>query len=224
MEHIATMEGGRAMLKKIFTCLLIVIMLMGLCTEAVGAKKIPAEKAMYYCTSCGHFLMKKPCSFCGARSAVKNASNYRIGKTIQVLAGRSGPGTEYTSLGTYRVRGEYVRIINKSYDVNNVCWLQTEVRYGSKIRRIYTGLKRFNQKTFKINKIPTEKPKYRRMTIIRNSNVYYGPGSNYGIYTGLQIEMGEEVLLIQTENGFTQIEQENQGTPRRVWVPSSVLR
>ena len=212
------------MIKKIFACFLLVMLLTGICCEAMGAKLTPPEKANYYCTNCGHFALKTPCAFCGLRSTLKRASGYMTGKTSNVLAGRSGPGTEYTSLGTYRVKGEYVRIINKSYDVNGVCWIQAEVHYGSKIRRIYTGLKRFDTRTFRTTRVSVEKPLNVAVTVVEETPAYYGPGNGYGIYDKLVVSVMEEATLIRRENGFSLIEQENNGTPRRIWVPSYVLR
>jgi len=204
-------------MKKWMSCLLLVILVCCLCCEALGASYIAPEKAKYYCTRCGHFGNKKTCAFCSASSSVQAASRYRLGKTTRVLAGRSGPATEYSSLGTYRMKGEYVRIVNKSYDANKLCWLQVEVRYGSKIRRIYTGLKRFDSKSFKLANVPTEKSRNKSVTVIADSAAYYGPGSRYGTY-GKTVAAGENAVLVQNENGFAQVEIEVNGVTRRVWI------
>ena len=73
---------------------------------------------------------------------------------IDRLATREGPGTEYKDLGTYRVKGQMIHILAKSYDINGVCWVQCEIPYGGKTVIAWTGWKRFDQTTLDIDQVP----------------------------------------------------------------------
>ncbi len=74
--------------------------------------------------------------------------------TIDKLATRDGPGTEYAGKGTYSVKGQWIRILAKSYDVNNVCWVQCEIPYRNKTVVAWTGWKRFDHTTLDIGMVP----------------------------------------------------------------------
>lgn len=110
--------------------------------------------------------------------------------TIDNLSTRSGPSTKYRETGTYKVKDEYVRLISLAYDENDICWVQCEVTYGNKLRRLYTGLKRFDISTFDLGSVPEEDPLDYRAKITSTSKAMYGPGDGYGTYDSLTVDKG----------------------------------
>ena len=75
-------------------------------------------------------------------------------RAIDKLATREGPGTEYKDLGTYSVKGQMIRILAKTYDLNGVCWVQCEIPYRDKTVTAWTGWKRFEPQSLDINEVP----------------------------------------------------------------------
>ena len=70
------------------------------------------------------------------------------------LATRSGPGTEYTEMGTYSVEGQLIQILAKYYDINNVCWVKCKIPYHNRYITAWTGWKRFDPKSLEISLVP----------------------------------------------------------------------
>jgi len=127
---------------------------------------------------------------------------------IDNLATRSGPSTKYRETGTYRVKGQLVRVISLSYDENDLCWVQCEVTDRNKLRRVYTGLKRFDITSFDLDGVPVENPKDvdARAKVTTTSKAQYGPGDDYGAYSSLTVDKGQSVTIITVENGYAQVE------------------
>ena len=146
------------------------------------------------------------------------------GLAIDRLATRSGPATEYRDTGTYRVEGEYVRLISRAYDRNGLCWVQCEVLYGNKLRRVYTGLKRFDTATFDLSSVPEEVPLDYQAKVTATSKAMYGPGDGYGTYAELTVDQGQTVTMIAVENDYAQVEWTTSIQSYRAWVPVHTLR
>lgn len=136
------------------------------------------------------------------------------------LATRTGPGTEFTEPGTFRLEDEYIKLISIAYDVNNVPWVQCDIKYGGKRMRVYTGLKRFDTTTFDVYELE-EEGVYGKGKHHGKRKLKYGPGNNYAdqIYT---ITNGRRVTIISEENDWYQVEYTTDDGPRiRGWVPAS---
>ena len=76
--------------------------------------------------------------------------------TIDNLSINEGPGTNkyFKEVGTYKVKGEYVRIFAKSWDTDNgIWWIQCSIPGADEVIG-WTGLKRFDQTTFDLDKLP----------------------------------------------------------------------
>lgn len=74
---------------------------------------------------------------------------------IDRLSINDGPGTKryFKEIGTFRVKGQYVRVFAKSYDTDNdIWWIQCEIPDSNQIG--WTGLKRFDQSTFDLDALP----------------------------------------------------------------------
>ena len=139
----------------------------------------------------------------------------------QRLATRSGPGTQYTELGSYFQEGTVLTAISAAYDDRNgIWWIQTEFTYHGEKRRAYTGLKRLNMQ---VSDVPQEYA-IRYAVVNRSVYAYWGPGYDYTMYKN-PIPAGTEGTVWQTENGYAQLEfyDSSEALTRRVWIPESAL-
>ena len=146
------------------------------------------------------------------------------GLAVDRLATRSGPSTEYRETGTYWVEGEAVRIVSLAYDKNGICWVQCEVLYGNKLRRVYTGLKRLDTASFDLGSVPEEAPLDFQARVISTSKAMYGPGEGYATYAELTVDKGQKVAVIAIENDYAQVEWTTSIQSYRAWVPAHTLR
>ena len=136
------------------------------------------------------------------------------------IATRSGPGTQYTDLGTYFTGGKQVTAVSKVFDKRNrIWWVQVEFLYRSEYRRAYTGHKRL---TVSLGQLPEEKPL--GMARLAESVVpAYGPGEQYASYARA-LPAGMEVTVCNHESGYIQIEYQNDAKKmKRAWVPEGVV-
>ena len=79
------------------------------------------------------------------------------GLTIDKLATRKGPGTQYEEGGTYNVKGEYIEVLAKAYDKRNgIWWVKCVIPYHGEERVLWTGYKRFDKNTLPLDMIPEE--------------------------------------------------------------------
>ena len=85
----------------------------------------------------------------------RKGKNY--GLTIDKLATRKGPGTQYEGGGTYSVKGQYIKVLAKAWDKRNgIWWVKCEIPYHGEIRILWTGWKRFDHSTISLDDLPTE--------------------------------------------------------------------
>lgn len=124
---------------------------------------------------------------------------------IDKLSTRSGPSTAYRETGTYKVKGEWIRLLSYAYDSNGVCWVQCDIPYGDEVRRLYTGLKRFDPDTVDLTALPQENPDdFVTVTALETATALYGPG--YGSYGKLTVDRGQRVSLVATMDDWAQVE------------------
>lgn len=138
------------------------------------------------------------------------------------LSTRSGPGTNYTELGTYLSAGSQVRALSAAYDeANGIWWVQVEFTYGGEKRRAYTGLSRLSMQ---VSQVPVEFPVRRDALLARAVYAYYGPGYAYTLYAG-RLPAGIMGDVWQVENGYALLDYYDEGArqQRRVWVPETAL-
>lgn len=80
-----------------------------------------------------------------------------FGLTIDKLATRKGPGTQYEGGGTYSVKGEFIEVLAKAYDKRNgIWWVKCVIPYHGEERILWTGYKRFDKNTLPLEMIPEE--------------------------------------------------------------------
>ena len=152
------------------------------------------------------------------------APSYMI-LTIDNVSSRSGPGTEYRETGTYKVKGQYLPVISIAFDEeNNIFWLQCEIKYQNQLRRVYTGMKRFDQSYFEsLVEVPYEFPKEDPIKVLKTSKAMYGPGEGYDTYSKLTVDKGQMVTLVAIENDYAMVEWTTSIQSYRAWVPVSTL-
>ena len=79
------------------------------------------------------------------------------GLTINKLATRKGPGTQYDGGGTYNVKGQKIKVLAKAWDKrNSIWWVKCEIPYHGEIRVLWTGYKRFDKSTLPLELLPEE--------------------------------------------------------------------
>ncbi len=84
--------------------------------------------------------------------------------TTDKLATRDGPGTQYNGMGTYSVKGQWIKVLSKAVDSGNVMWVKCEIPYAGKTVIAWTGWKRFDHSTLDIDTVPYEGQEAPRVT------------------------------------------------------------
>ena len=94
----------------------------------------------------------------GPAQQPKQSGNGDIyGLTIDKLATRKGPGTQYEGGGTYNVKGQQIKVLAKAWDKRNgIWWIKCEIPYKKQIRVLWTGYKRFDHNSFNLDDLPEE--------------------------------------------------------------------
>ena len=142
---------------------------------------------------------------------------------IEDLATRSGPSTQYTGCGSYKMKGQYVTVLSRAFDNGGVQWAQVEISYGGATRRMYTGVKRLNLSNRELSMIREEDMNFFLGYGVINGRVNpkWGPGSYYATYTDRTFYDGDEVAVINIENGYYQVEcYHTSGEIFRCWIPA----
>ena len=79
------------------------------------------------------------------------------GLTIDKLATRKGPGTQYEGGGTYSVKNQWIKVLAQAWDSRNgIWWVKCEIPYHGEIRVLWTGWKRFDHDTISLEDLPEE--------------------------------------------------------------------
>ena len=141
--------------------------------------------------------------------------------TRERIPTRSGPGTNYTELGSYFQANTWVKAISAAYDNSNgIWWIQVELTYSGELRRVYTGVKRLYMSA---DQVPVEQAESGAV-VTRSVYAYWGPGYGYARY-GDRIPAGTSGTIWQREGAYAQFEFYDQSRQllRRVWIPESAL-
>ena len=142
------------------------------------------------------------------------------------LATRTGPGTKYDEPGSFGKAGDVCRILSKAYDdVNEIWWVQTEIRGSGGVLWVYTGVKRFDG--LQLENIPEEKIIGRCRTAAAMTG-YYAPPSAGGKAIGREVPEGAQCSIYGYIEGaagdYIQVEFYDTGLKqyRRAWIPESL--
>ncbi len=77
------------------------------------------------------------------------------GLAVKNISTRTGPSTKYAEGGTYKLSGQYVRVLSRAWDANNdIWWVEVEIHYNGEVRYLWTGYHRFDSTTLPLESIP----------------------------------------------------------------------
>ena len=151
-----------------------------------------------------------------------NGGYYADAVLIEDLAARSGPSTKYTGCGSFRMKGEYVRVVSRVFDEGGTQWVAVEFSFSGATRRVYTGAKRLNLTSSQLARLPEENMAVfiGYGTVNKTVNPKYGPGSHYVTHTGKTLWSGTRVAVISCENDYYMVEcYHTDGSILRSWIP-----
>ena len=147
-------------------------------------------------------------------------------KLTDDLATRSGPSTSYTGCGSYKMKGQTVKVLSRAYDQGGVMWVEVEFSYGGGYRRAWTGAKRLNLSSSQLASLPEEDfSSYIGYGTLNTSTApRFGPGSIYAAYGDRNYYRGNRVAVIDIDNGYYKIESyHTDGKILRSWIPASCV-
>ena len=138
-----------------------------------------------------------------------------------LLATRSGPSTKYDETGCY-FSGDWeqhtVNVMGKEWD-GEIWWVLVDFSYDNQARyRVWTGSKRVDININQLNEIHP----LGQGTVHATHNTYHGPGSDYA-KASISIPDTTDVWIFSHENGYTEIEFDQNGQKHRLWVPESFV-
>ena len=149
------------------------------------------------------------------------AAQAAVNATLRArMATRSGPGTNYTELGSYFSAGTKIRAISRVFDSRNgIWWIQVDFPYRNARRRAYTGRQRM---VVVSNQLPKEKLLY-TAALKERTTPRYGPGEQYEIYQH-SYAGGTKGEVYYVEDGWIQMTYKSQqGQLKRFWVPKEAV-
>ena len=156
-----------------------------------------------------------------------SGSSYSVtARLIDDLATRSGPSTSYTGCGSYKMKGQTVTVLSRAYDHGGVLWVEIEFSYGGGYRRAWTGAKRLDISSSQLAMLP--EADFTTFLGYGTINSYtiprFGPGTMYSTYGDRDYRQGNQVAVIDSENGYYLVESyHTDGNVLRCWVPSSSI-
>ncbi len=164
---------------------------------------------------------------CAVTAIADTGISYTFGTAIDDISTRNGPGTQYRDTGTYRLMGERIKILSYYYDMNDVCWLEIEIRYHDKLRRLYTGLKRFDRYSVDLGLLSPhiiDEDEQIPARVIVTSKGKYGPGEEYSTYSNLTVKEGMDVGITHTESEWCEVFfVDKKGVSQMCWVEEDTL-
>ncbi len=133
----------------------------------------------------------------------------------QKMALRSGPGTNYTELGTY---GQNTAITLYEQEMGGtVSWGQVEFRADGGLVRAYTGMKRI----YTEKDVPWANTATRDAVLLCDVTPKRGPGDNYAP-CNKTLKEGAKLTLYHEENGYVTADFTYPGDDllTRAWIPA----
>ncbi len=141
--------------------------------------------------------------------------------TSDRVPSRSGPGTQYDGTGSYHKAGTQMLALTKAWDSRNgIWWVQVELTYSGRQRRVYTGQQRLY---VDLDLLPEETEVGGGRTTA-SATAYYGPGTQYA---GMKdnVPKGVECSVYNYEGGYVQVQYKTgTNTLRRAWIKQSAFK
>ena len=147
----------------------------------------------------------------------KNKRTILTAQLLMPLSTRSGPSLAFDEPGGFYAgnwENQTVQAMGKHWE-NEIWWVLIDFTYNNQARyRIWTGSKRVNVDITQLDEI-------KRMytgVVLPTHDTYRGPGTDYA-KAEIDIPDTTAVDVYGRENGFTEIEFEQNGQKHRLWVP-----
>ena len=155
--------------------------------------------------------------------ATSSSSNSISAPLLMPLSTRSGPSVIYDEPGGFfsgNWKDQTVRVLGKSWDEGGgIWWVLVDFKYNDQAQyRVWTGIKR-------VDIDPAYLTDIRPLcsgTVHFTSDTYRGPGGRYA-RANINISEDTSVWVYSRENGYTEIEYDQNGQKHRVWVPESLV-
>lgn len=158
----------------------------------------------------------------GTGSYVEGSSySYGEAKVVDKLYTRTGPSTRYEEGGSANIVGQKVKVYGWQPDENGVRWIIVDIRYGGKLRRVYTKsmyLDMGNIANAVYSSYESDKCYNYVCTVNQDVQPKYGPGFEYETHSRY-LRKGTRGLYLYSENGYALVDYES----IRVWVPTGSL-
>lgn len=140
---------------------------------------------------------------------------------LMPLSTRSGPSIRHDETGTYfpySWENQTVQVLGKFWE-NEIWWVLVDFTYNDQARyRVWTGSKRIKVDITKLDEV---KPMYSAVALATH-DTYRGPGTDYA-KAGIDVPDKTDVVVYGRENGFTEIEYDQDGKKHRLWVPENYV-
>lgn len=134
------------------------------------------------------------------------------------LALRTGPGTNYTELGTYSERTPIV--IYEQEIGGSVSWVMVEFRADGGLVRAYTGMKR----VYCDGSVPWANTQTYEARLSRDVTPLRGPGGQYASMRNT-LPKGTRLTVFNVEDGYIMADFQYPGENAltRAWIPEDAL-
>ena len=149
-----------------------------------------------------------------------------VGYSNQRIPTRSGPGTMYDEPGSFFSAGQEVKVVSKSWDENNhLYWSQLEFEYKGAWYRLYTTASRIDVDATNVPEEPVRGEPLDTQYARYDSDIYYGPGTNYAKVRNVTMSEGKRCDVYVIENGWALVDYYDYGrdVSRRGWIPVDCL-
>lgn len=106
----------------------------------------------WYCYNCYCWNEWTYCGRCGKANPQAISECWSL--AIDKISTRNGPSPRYTDMGTYNLKGQYLRIVAKAWDNHNgIWWVKVDVPSAG---LLWTGAKRFDSSTLQLSVLSEE--------------------------------------------------------------------
>ena len=146
---------------------------------------------------------------------------YGEAKVVDKLYTRTGPSTRYEEGGSANIVGQEVKVYGWQPDEIGVKWIIVDIRYGGKLRRVYTKsmyleMDRIEEQVYAA--CEADKCLDFACVITQNVQPAYGPGAEYELHART-LRAGTIGTYLYAENGHVLVDYDS----IRVWVPENAL-
>lgn len=123
-----------------------------LVTTCIMLLPMTALADSWYCYHCCYWNDWTYCGKCGRMNPSATSECWAL--ATDKIATRNGPSPRYTGMGTYSLKGQYLRVVAKAWDsTNGIWWVKVDIP-GAGL--LWTGAKRFDASTLQLSVLAEE--------------------------------------------------------------------